>query len=83
MTVPAPDDALYQACQHPGESEQVWLARWRLVLQMLRARTPAEVTAATIAARAWLEQHPGDLTVLSAGESLSMVASAGQEDQAT
>jgi len=73
-TEPEPDNALWQACQHPGESAAVWLARWRLVRQMLSASDRATVTAAIAAARTWLRDHPNDITVLSAGESLGMVA---------
>ncbi len=52
------------------------LVRWRLVRRMLRARIPEECRAAHEAAAAWLRDHPGDLTVLSAGEQPAMMCEA-------
>ncbi|GEM_PF-1517112 len=48
-------------------------ARQELVEQMLRATTEEEVRAATEAADAWLKKHPNDVTVLLAGEQLTMI----------
>ncbi len=45
-----------------------------LVNQMLYATTEEEVDAAMRAAHAWLQKHPNDPMILSAGEQLVMMA---------
>ena len=50
--------------------------RERLIEKMLSARTPEEIEAVRKEVQAWLEKHPGDLAVLSAGEGLLMLEEA-------
>ncbi len=65
------NSALYKACQHPGEDESVWQARYRLVSQMLDATTVEECRAAEAAADEWLKDHPHDPTVCSVAEQVA------------
>ncbi len=47
-----------------------------LARRMSYARTIEEIQAVKKEAHEWLQQHPDDLTVLSAGEGLAMMESA-------
>ncbi len=55
-------------------TDDIETLRQELVARMLSARTRPEIEQALADAAAWLKEHPGDVTVLSAGEGLAMVA---------
>ncbi|MER3458968.1 MAG: hypothetical protein C4309_10415 [Chloroflexota bacterium] len=68
---PRPNDALFKACQRPGEPEQVTLARYRLCGAMSRVtRETYEIVNAAIAA--WLRRFPKDFTIISVAEMVAM-----------